>query len=214
TYEQLNRYSEAREALDEAIRRGGGPDARVQTSMGVVSLMSGDLQSALASLSAARPLFGAKPPTAAWYHYTGLATALVGDSARAVSTLNEGVTAHPHAAALLNNLATALERSGAYDDARATVERGAQEDPGVPQLHKNMGDLFYRAARYDEALESYLRATKVNPTLGGDVYLKLGNIRLRRQERDEAVRCWERALELDPDNAIVRTNLESVRQVF
>ena len=37
-----------------------------------------------------------------------------------------------------------------------------------------------------------------NPELGADVYLKLGNIRLRRQEREEAVRCWERALELDP----------------
>jgi tetratricopeptide (TPR) repeat protein len=213
-YEQLNRYAEARAALDEAIRRGGSNDPRVQTSMGAVSLMSGDLQSALASLSAARPLFGTKPPTAAWFHYTALATALVGDPKRAAATLNEGVTAHPHAAVLLNNLATVLERSGAYDDARATVERGAQEDPSVPQLHKNMGDLLYRAGRYDEALEAYLRATKVNPALGADVYLKLGNIRLRRQERDEAIRCWERALELDPDNAIVRTNLESVRQVF
>ena len=48
--------------------------------------------------------------------------------------------------------------------------------------------------------------------LGDDVYLKLGNIRLRRQERDEAVKCWERALELDPDNTIVRTNIESVKQ--
>jgi len=54
----------------------------------------------------------------------------------------------------------------------------------------------------------------VSPDLGGDVYLKLGNIRLRRNERDEAVRCWERALELDPQNAIVRTNLGAVRQVF
>jgi len=50
--------------------------------------------------------------------------------------------------------------------------------------------------------------------MGGDVYLKLGNIRFRRHDRDEAVRCWERALELDPDNPIVRTNLESVRQVL
>ena len=55
---------------------------------------------------------------------------------------------------------------------------------------------------------------KINPELGDDVYLKLGNIRFKRQERDEAVRCWERALELDPDNAIVRTNLDAVRQVF
>ena len=59
-----------------------------------------------------------------------------------------------------------------------------------------------------------MRATKMNPDLGADVYLRIGNIRLRRQERVEAVRCWERALELDPSNAIVRTNLESVRQVF
>ena len=59
-----------------------------------------------------------------------------------------------------------------------------------------------------------MRAMKVDPELGADMYLKLGNIKLRRQEREEAVRCWERALELDPDNAIVRTNLESVRQVF
>ena len=88
------------------------------------------------------------------------------------------------------------------------------EDPSLPQVHKNLGDLYYRLGRYDEALEAYLRATKANPELGDDVYLKLGNIRLRRRERDEAVRCWERALELDPDNAIVRTNLESVGQVL
>ena len=40
----------------------------------------------------------------------------------------------------------------------------------------------------------------------------MGNIHLRRQERDAAIRSWQRALELDPDNAIVRQNLASVRQ--
>ena len=94
------------------------------------------------------------------------------------------------------------------------MEKGIHEDPGLAQLQKNLGDLLYRAGRYDDAFEAYQRAVKANPDIGGDVYLKLGNIRLKRQERDEAVRCWERALELDPENAIVRTNLESVRQVL
>jgi tetratricopeptide (TPR) repeat protein len=214
TLEQLNRYEEARVALEEAIRRGGGTDPRVQTSLGVVNLLAGDLRAADAALTAARPLFGDRPATPAWYHYMGLAAALLGDMDRAAAILNEGVTAHPHAAVLLNNLAAVLERDADYEGARSSAERGVQEDPGVPQLHKNLGDLHYRAARYDEALEAYLRASKSNPELGGDMYLKLGNIRLRRQEREEAIRCWERALELDPDNAIVRTNLESVRQVF
>jgi tetratricopeptide (TPR) repeat protein len=214
TLEQLHRYDEARAALEEAVRRGGGTDARVQTSLGVLSLLAGDLSAADASLSAARPLFGRRPPTPAWFHYMGLTAALRGDGARAAAILNEGVVAHPHAAVLLNNLAAVLERDADYEGARAIAEHGVQEDPGIAQLHKNLGDLYYRAGRYDEALEAFVRATKIDPELGADMYLKLGNIKLRRHEREEAVRCWERALELDPDNAIVRTNLESVRQVF
>ena len=53
---------------------------------------------------------------------------------------------------------------------------------------------------------------KSDPNLGDDVYFKIGNIRLRRQERDEAVKSWERALQLDPQNAAVRKNLETVTQ--
>jgi tetratricopeptide (TPR) repeat protein len=214
TLEQLNRYEEARLALEEAVRRGGATDPRVQTSLGVVNLLAGDIRAADAALTTARPLFGDRAPTAAWFHYTGLTAALLGDIPRASTILRDGVAAHPHAAVLLNNLAAVLERESDYETARAMAERGVHEDPGVPQLHKNLGDLHYRAARYDEALEAYLRASRSNPELGGDLYLKLGNIRLRRQEREEAIRCWERALEIDPDNAIVRTNLESVRQVF
>ena len=212
--ERQGRYAEAQAALEEAARRGGAADARVQTSIGIVALLAGDVVSADAALGAARPLFGNRPPTAAWFHYAALTAALLGDHQRAASLLTEGLTAHPHAAALHNNLAAVHERRGKYDEALATVEKGIQEDPGLAQLQKNLGDLLYRVGRYDDALEAYQRAVKANPEIGGDVYLKLGNIRLKRQDREEAVRCWERALELDPDNAIVRTNLESVRQVL
>ena len=213
-FEQLYRYDEARGALDEAMRRGGDTDPRVQTSLGVVSLLAGDLPAAEAALAAAKPLFGSRPATPAWYHYAGLAAGLAGNIKGAVALLTEGVATHPRAATLYNNLSAALERAADYDRAREVAERGIQEDATLASLHKNVGDLQYRAGRYDEALEAYVRAAKANPELGGDLYLKLGNIRLRRHERDEAVKCWERALELAPNNAIVRTNLESVRQVY
>jgi tetratricopeptide (TPR) repeat protein len=212
--EQQGRYAEAQAALEEAIRRGGGNDPRVQTSLGVVSLLSGDLAGADAAFAAAFPLFGNRPPTPAWYHYVSLTAALLGEPARAAKILSEGIAAHPHSATLANNYAAVLERRGQYDEARTIAERAMLDDATLPQLQKNLGDLYYRLGRYDDALEAYLRATKANPDLGDDVYLKLGNIRLRRRERDEAIRCWERALELDPDNAIVRTNLESVGQVL
>jgi len=212
--EQLQRYDAARLALEEAVRRGGGTDPRVQTSLGVVCLLAGNLQGAESALTAARKWFGDRAPTPAWYHYMGLAAALLGDVRRASAVLQEGTAAYPRSAVLLNNLSAVLERIRHYDEARVAAEHGIQEDAGIAQLHKNLGDVYYRGGRYDEALESFLRATKVSPELGGDVYLKLGNIRLRRNERDEAVRCWERALELDPHNAIVRTNLGAVRQAL
>jgi len=212
--EQQQRYDEARTALDEAISHGGADDPRIHTSLGVLNFLTGDLAAANTSFRNARPLFGTRGPTPAWFHYAALALALTGDVEGAAATLGDGVAAHPHAAILLNNLAVTLERRGDSDAALATTERALNEDASIAQLHKNLGDLRYRAARYDEALESYMRATKMNPDLGADVYLRIGNIRLRRQERVEAVRCWERALELDPSNSIVRTNLESVRQVF
>jgi tetratricopeptide (TPR) repeat protein len=212
--ERLGRFDEAQAALDDAVRWGGAKDARIQTSVGVVALRSGEVAAADQALQVARPLFGTKPPTPAWFHYSALTAALLGELDRAVTLLQEGVSAHPHAAALHNNLAAVEERRGRYPEALQAAERGVVEDPGLPQLHKNLGDAHYRAARYDDALEAFQRAVKLNPQLGDDVYLKLGNIRFKRQERDEAVRCWEQALALDPANAIVRTNLDAVRQVL
>jgi tetratricopeptide (TPR) repeat protein len=212
--ERLGRYDEAHKALEEAVRRGGAKDPRVQTSVGVIALRTGDVAGADSALQVARPLFGTKPPTAAWFHYAALTAALLGELDRAVALLQEGIAAHPHAAALFNNLAAVHERRGQYPEALQVSERGVLEDAGLAQLHKNLGDLHYRAARYDDALESFQRVVKVNPQLGDDVFLKLGNIRFKRQERDEAVRCWEQALALDPGNAIVRTNLSAVRQVL
>ena len=211
--ERLGQYDEARIALDDALRRGGAKDARIQTSLGIVALRAGDVVAADASFAAARLLFGVKPPTAPWYHYAALTAALLGNLERAHALLLEGISAHPHAAPLYNNMAAVQERRGYHPEALRAAERGILEDTGLAQLHKNLGDCHYRAARYDDALECYLRATRINPALGDDVFLKLGNIRFKRQERDEAVRCWEQALKLDPGNAIVRTNLEAVRQV-
>jgi len=209
--ERLGRFEEARSELEEAMLRGGSDDPRMHTSLGVLTLRLGSAAGADEILTAARPLWGKRPPSAAWFHYAALAAALTSDVVRSIALLVEGTGHHPHSAALFNNLAAAQERHGDQQDAVVSAERGAHEDSGIPQLHKNIGDYFYRASQYDEALESYQRAVKLNPSLGEDIFLKLGNIRLRRRETEEAIRCWERALELDPGNAIIRTNLSAVR---
>jgi tetratricopeptide (TPR) repeat protein len=206
--ERLGRYDEAADVLAQAFRVGGH-DPRTRLAAGVLALRRGDISEADAAITEAATLWDRRPKPAAWFHYAALTAALANDIDRAIGILSDGVAAHPHSAVLLNNLGVALERRGRNPDAATAFERGALEDATLPQLHKNLGDSYYRSGRYDDALESYLRAVKHRPNLGADVYLKLGNLRYRRQEREEANRCWKRALELEPTNAIARTNLET-----
>jgi tetratricopeptide (TPR) repeat protein len=210
-FERLGRYDEARAALDEAAKRGLAADPRLLLSLGILALRAGDPAGAAARLADARAAWGAKAPPAAWFHYAALASALSGDLDRAGALLAEGIGAHPHAAPLFNNQAVVQERRGRFDEATAIADRGLQEDAGLPQLHKNVGDARYRAGRHDEALDAYQRATKLDPTLGPDAWLRLGNIHFKRLERAQAIAAWEAALRLDPDNAIVRTNLDAAK---
>ncbi len=203
----------ARDTLREAMKRGGERDARVHTSLGVLALSEGDFATAEASFTAARPLYAGRAPSPAWFHYAGLCFALAGKVDDAIVLLEEGVEAYPHAAALHNNLSVALERQGRHKEALAAAERGAAEDAGIAQLHKNIGDAHYRGSAFDEAYDAYQRAVKFNDALGPDVWIKLGSIRLMRGERDEAVRCWEHALQLDPGNQAARKNVEAAQAV-
>lgn len=210
-HERRGEYGKARAALHEAVARGADGDARVHTSFGVLALREGDLPSARASLARARALLGEGKPSAAWYHYAGLEAWLSQRADDAVALLREGTERYPHAAVLFNNLSAALDRQRMYPEALAAAERGAVEEPGIAQLHKNIGDALYRSGRFDEAYDAFQRAVKFNEQIGPDAWFKLGNIRLRRNERADAIRCWERALVLDPDNAIVRQNLTAAK---
>ncbi|HKS06567.1 MAG TPA: DUF4388 domain-containing protein [Gemmatimonadaceae bacterium] len=211
--ERLGRYDEARGALEEAQKRGLEKDPRVRTSLGIVLLRLGDIASADKELAATRELFAPRDPTPAWYHAASLTAALQGDLDRAGKILGEGIAAHPHAAVLFNNQSVVQERLGRHEEAYAVADRGVQEDGGIPQLHKNLGDAHYRGGRADEALESFQRAAKLSPDLGPDMYLKIGTIYFKRRDRDHAIAAWERAVALDPHNAIVRANLDAARKL-
>ncbi|MBL0171897.1 MAG: DUF4388 domain-containing protein [Gemmatimonadaceae bacterium] len=211
-FEQLGRLDDACAALADARTRAPAADPRIALSEAVIALQRGDLAVAEDRLALARAGWGSRQPSAAWYHAAGLAAALAGDAARAIATLDEGLTLHPHAAALHNNLAVVHERRGSYELAARTIEHALLEDANCAHLHKNLGDYLYRAQRYDEAFDALTRVIRLHAAHGADVYLKLGNIHYRRGTMDDARAAWERALAIDPDNRIVKANLDAFRR--
>jgi tetratricopeptide (TPR) repeat protein len=212
TLERAGRVDEARASLvDAAAARPADPMVRL--AQGVLALRGGDVAAAAKHFDECGALWKPESRPAAWYHYASLVTALRGDLDRAAMLLEDGIRAFPRAAALYNNLAVVHERRGRYEQAAIAADRAITEEPSQATSHKNAGDLHYRHGRYDDALECYLRAVRLDPHLGGDVYLKLGNIRYRRRERDEAVQLWERSLALAPDNPMARNNLDMARRL-
>ena len=211
TLERLDRIDDARAALEEALRRGGEEEPRVHLSLGVLALREGQFEEADAHFMRARPLFGTRPPLAVWFHWSGIAAGLSGQLDKAIHLLNEGVQAHPHSAALYNNLAVALGAAGRAEEALQAVDRGIAEDAGLAPLHRNRGDLQLAAGQPEQALEAYLRAVKQHETLGPEVWTRIGTLRASHGEMTEAVAAWERALVLDPDHAEALARVAAAR---
>ena len=59
-----------------------------------------------------------------------------------------------------------------------------------------------------EAFEAYERAAKLDPSLGDDLFFKLGNIAFKRRDHARARESWTRATELNPAHQLARANLD------
>ena len=105
------------------------------------------------------------------------------------------------------------QQMGELAMAEQVVRAALEEDPSVPQLWKNLGDLAYRAARSDEAQEAYLKAVKLAPRLGDDVFFKLGNIAFKEMRQQEAAEAWREALALNPDHQLAKANLATLERL-
>jgi tetratricopeptide (TPR) repeat protein len=211
--ERLGRLNDARMAVEEAARLAP-KRPQILLSRAVLLLKGGDPHAAAEAFAAYREALGAGKVPAGYYAFALLAEAGAGRPDEAVRLGEEGSAAHPHSAAVHLHLGAVRERRGEWELAEAAYRRAMEEDGDLPQAHKALGDALYRRGAYDEAAECYRKAVQMAPDLGDDVYFRLGNIHYKRMDRAEAVNLWRRALELNPNNSVVRTNLELVENVL
>jgi tetratricopeptide (TPR) repeat protein len=211
--ERMGRLPDARFAIEEAVKLAPKRPA-VLLSRAVLLLKQEEVFGAAAAFEAYREALGTVRPPAAYFAFAMLAEAAAGRLDRALAIGEEGAQLHPHAAPVHLHLGTVHERRGDWDRAEASYRRATEEDGELPQAEKSLGDALYRRGAYDEAAEAYRRALKADPDLGDDAYFRLGNIHYKKMEREEAVRLWRKALELNPQNTVVRTNLELVENVL
>lgn len=154
---KLGQIDKARRVCDEILARTERREPVVLTLSGALAIQARNAKLANGELEAARTLWGETRPPAVWYHHSALAAALDGDLGRSEKILREAVEAHPHGAALYNNLAVVLGRGGRYDEAREVVEQGIAANASLPQLHANLGDILLHTGMHAEAQAAYRR---------------------------------------------------------
>ncbi|MEQ1855080.1 MAG: DUF4388 domain-containing protein [Longimicrobiales bacterium] len=205
--ELMGRYDDALRELDAALV-ARPDDHEVHLARAVVHLKLKDVPRALEALRVYRTSPKVKKPSARYYAYTVLASAVGGDLDYAVAVGREGMTHYADSGPILVNLAAVLERRGEVDAAAALYKRATTLTPPSPQAHKNLGDMAWAHGDMQGAQAQYEKTVKLAPRLGDDVYLRLGTLAYKANDRDMAKLLWQRAIDLNPHNEAVKANLE------
>lgn len=211
-YEGLGRDLESARVLERAAQASPNVAPQIELSRALHAFHLGDYARAEQLLSSARTRFDSDAPPAVWFHYASRVAAARDDADHAQSLLEEGIRTHPSVGVLHANYAALMLTRGSLTAAGAAVERGMLHAANLAPFQKTVGDLAYRVARFDDAVEAYQRAVRLEPSLGPDVYLKLGELRYQRGEVVESQRCWNRVLELDPGNRQAQVSLDALRR--
>jgi tetratricopeptide (TPR) repeat protein len=103
--------------------------------------------------------------------------------------------------------------AGTAAEALERYEEAARVEPGSPIPDFNRGIVLGAEGEADAARDAYLAAAAAeDPAIAADALYNLGNLHLARNEFEPAIDSYLRSLDLDPEDAEARRNLEIALQ--
>ena len=125
-----------------------------------------------------------------------------------------------YSAARKNSEGNRLYKEGKYEEALKNYQKAMTEAPEKPELYFNIGDALFKQSQFPEAVKLYERSAGGGKAdLQSNVFYNIGNAKYRigRKGSDtdslkEAVACYERSLEINPNDMDAKYNLEFVKR--
>jgi tetratricopeptide (TPR) repeat protein len=160
------------------------------------------------AVAAARDHLARNPHDATTASMLGLMYLLLGDTAQAVSTLQQAVALRPNA----DNhyaLGNAYYEAREYEKALAEYQAALAADPGHVASAGRLGDTYDKLGRTDEAIAAYRQALALKED--ADVHAYLGMLLARQGQMDQAEAEYRASLRL-ADNTLAHLGLAELYQ--
>lgn len=184
---------------DSSDQIGPTRSAKEHLAAGRSFLLSGRLNDAIAELSTAASM---DPQLAEAHNLLGIAYDRKGLIDRAKQSYERGVKAAPQDAQILNNLGFSFYKNGNYRAAADRLKRAVKLAPNDERALNNLGLALCRLGKFEEAYEYFSKA-------GGPLTGSLNTAKMldRFGRDDEAIKYYEKARTVDPDNAFALRRL-------
>ena len=178
--------------------------AREHLAAGRPLLKEGRTNAAIAELSTAVSM---DSKLAEAHNLLGIAFDQKGLGDRAKESYEKAVKVEPDDAQTLNNLGFSLYQSGNYRAAVDRLKRAAKLAPNDERILNNLALALCRLGKFEEAYKSFARA-------GGELTgrINVATMLERLGRDDEAIKYYEAAHRLDPNNAIASQRLSNLYQ--
>src|SRR6185436_20230769 len=131
------------------------------------------------------------------HNLLGVAYDKKGLADRAKESYERAVKVEPEDAQALNNLGFSLYQNGNYRAAVDRLKRAVKLAPTDERILNNLGLAYCRLGKVDEAHKAFTRAT--GPLNGN---LNMAKMLERFGREDDAIRYYEAARQIDPNNTI------------
>ena len=115
----------------------------------------------------------------------------------AEAAYKQAIAIDPNKASYWQNLGVTYYQLQRLSDAEQSLKTGLQLAPDDAQLNYLLGIIYLQMARYSDSGVYLLKANELDPNLP-EPYYGLGVLYRQQGKRDEAIRAFERFLELGP----------------
>ena len=197
----VTRINDARNQGD--AKPTAASSAREYLENGRELLLAGNYNDAISALSTAVSL---DPKLTEAHNLLGVAYDKKGFGDRAKESFERAVKIEEDAETL-NNLGFSLYQNGNYRAAVDRLKRAAKLAPTDERILNNLGLAYCRLGKVDEAYKAFTRATG---QLNGN--LNMAKMMERFGREDDAIRYYEAARQIEPNNTIALRRLTDLYQ--